>query len=45
VEAQVPVQLEFPVTIPLDEMGFTLLLQQVKDALRLLATFLGAPQN
>jgi hypothetical protein len=43
IEANVPVQLDFPVTIPLDEMGFTVLLQQVKDALRLLAAFLGAP--
>lgn len=41
INTSVPVKLDFPVTIPLDELGFNTLLQQVKDALRLLAQALG----
>ena len=40
---EVPVKLAFPVTVPMDELGFNLLLVQVKDGLRLLAELLGAP--
>lgn len=43
VQAEVPVRLEFPVTIPLDEMGFTVLLEQIKEAFRVLGAALGAP--
>lgn len=43
IQEEVPVRLEFPVTIPLDEMGFTILLEQVKEAFRLLSAALGGP--
>lgn len=43
IQEEVPVKLAFPVTIPLDELGFNVLLIQVKDGLRLLADLLGAP--
>lgn len=42
IETEVPVQLDFPVTIPLDQLGFSMLLQDVKDALNILAEVLGA---
>lgn len=42
VETTVPVRMDFPVTIPLDEMGFQVLLDRVKEALNLLAELLGA---
>jgi hypothetical protein len=41
IETEVPVRLDFPVTIPLDEMGFQSLVDQVQQALQLLADMLG----
>ena len=43
IEEEVPVKLAFPVTVPMDELGFNLLLVEVKDGLQLLAELLGAP--
>ena len=43
INEEVPVKLAFPITVPLDELGFNLLLIQVKDGLRLLSELLGAP--
>jgi hypothetical protein len=43
VQADVPVRLDFTVPIALDQMGLTVLLDQLKGALRALAAALGAP--
>ena len=43
INEEVPVKFAFPVTVPLDELGYDLLLIQVKDGLRLFAELLGAP--
>jgi len=45
INEEVPVKLAFPVTVPLDEAGFNVLLDEVRDGLRLLADVLGAPPN
>lgn len=42
IQSDIPVKLDFPVTIPLNEMGFQLLLQRVQEALDLLASLLGS---
>jgi hypothetical protein len=41
VEADVPVLMDFPVTVPLDEMGMQQLLQHLRDALDALSRILG----
>lgn len=41
IDSEVPVVMDFPVTIPLSDLGFNVLLQQVKDALNLLGQALG----
>lgn len=42
IHMDIPVILDIPVTVPLDELGFQKLLNQVQEALNLLAELLGA---
>jgi hypothetical protein len=43
IKEEVPVRLDFPVTVPMDELGFNVLLVEVKAGLQLLAEMLGTP--